>query len=413
MRHPFIDLLRDGPVRTLWVGLATSALGSQLYGIGIVWLAIDIAGTDAGFVPAAGQAAVVVMSLTAGLFVDRLPPRATMIATDLARALVTLTPVVLALTIGLTMPVLVLSVVVLSALHSIFDPLLYAGVPRLARSPERIQATNGLIDATVRLSRFAAPVLAGALAPVLPVIHLLTLNALSFLASAAALFRLGNALDPVAPVALPASPIARMLHGFAVVRRDRLMRRILAANTLAVMAWALGVTLGIPMLVAEHRSEGAGGLAAVGLLLGAYGGADLLSNLIVSARRPRRPWPFMHAGYVGMGIGLALVPPALLLPPEPFALPLAMLAAAMAGFGGPVFFLPMSTLVQTRFAGIDLAGVLRLRISLIAGSMMLGSAAGTWLFAGIGSAATVAGCGALIAAVGLSGLIWREAEMDG
>jgi predicted MFS family arabinose efflux permease len=408
MRHPFIDLLRDGPVRTLWIGLATSALGSQLYGIGIVWLAIDIAGTDAGFVPAAGQAAVVVMSLAAGLFVDRLPPRATMIATDLARAVVTLAPVALALTVGLSLPALVISVVLLSALHSIFDPLLYAGVPRLARTPERIQATNGLIDATVRLSRFAAPVAAGALAPILPVIHLLTLNALSFLVSAWALLRLGRAIDPEKPVALPASPIARMLHGFQVARRDRMMRRILVANTVAVMAWALGVTLGIPMLAAAQRGEGAGGLALVGLLLGAYGGADLLSNLVVSAYRPRRRWRFMHAGYVLMGGGLALVPAALLVSP-----PLAMLAAAAAGAGGPMFFLPMSTLVQTRFAGIDLAGVLRLRISLIAGAMMLGSLIGTWLFASLGAAATVTACGLAIAAVGLSGLVWRLREVDG
>lgn len=403
-RHPFIDLFRDRPLRTLWTGLVFSALGDQVQAIAIIWLAIEVAGAGAGFVPAANYAVVLVTGIAAGAFIDRLPVRASMIAIDLLRAAVIFVPVGLAFTTGLGLPMLVASVMALSALNAVFSPLFYACLPHLAGTPERIQATNGLVDATVRLSRLGGPLVAGLLATVVPTVHLLTFDALTFLISAVALWRLGSALDRPRDAALPASALARMLHGFAVVRRERAIRWLLIGNSITLAAWALGLTLGLSMLVAENP-VGDLGLAAAGFLLGAYGAGDLTSNIVVSALRPRRRWHFMLSGYLVLGFGLAVVPLAFTLLPPPSALPCAMLAAFVGGSGGPVFFLPMQTYFQTRLTGIDLAGLLRLRVSLIAGSMMLGTLAGPFAFAGMGAVATVLACGLVIAAVGAVGLI--------
>lgn len=403
-RHPFIDLFRDRPLRTLWTGLVFSALGDQVQAIAIIWLAIEVAGAGAGFVPAANYAVVLVTGIAAGAFIDRLPVRASMIAIDLLRAVVIFVPVVLAFTVGLGLPMLVASVMALSALNAVFSPLFYSCLPHLAGAPDRIQATNGLVDATVRLSRLGGPFIAGLLATVVPTVHLLTFDALTFLVSAIALWRLGTALDRPRDAGLPASALARMLHGFTVVRREVAVRWLLIGNSITLAAWALGLTLGLSMLVAENPI-GDLGLAAAGFLLGAYGAGDLTSNIVVSAHRPRRRWHFMLSGYLVLGFGLAAIPLALTLLPAAIALPAAMLASFVAGSGGPAFFLPMQTYFQTHLAGIDLAGILRLRVSLIAGSMMLGTLIGPFAFAGVGAVATVVACGLVIAAVGAVGLV--------
>ncbi len=403
-RHPFIDLFRDRPLRTLWTGLVFSALGDQVQAIAIIWLAIEVAGPGAGFVPAANYAVVLLTGLLAGAFIDRLPVRASMIALDLARAVVVFVPVLLAMTVGLSLFALVASMMLLSALHAVFSPLFYACLPHLARTPDRIQATNGLVDATVRLSRLGGPFIAGIAATVVPTVHLLTFDALTFLVSAAALWRLGPALDRPRDAGAPASALSRMLHGFTVARREKAVRWLLIGNSVTLAAWALGLTLGLSLLVAENP-VGDLGLAAAGFLLGAYGAGDLSSNVVVSAVRFRRRWQPMMLGYVVMGLGLAGIPLAFTLLPAPIALAGAMLVAFIAGTGGPIFFLPMQTYFQTHLAGIDLAGILRLRVSLIAGSMMLGTLIGPFAFAGVGAVATVVACGLVIATVGAVGLV--------
>lgn len=194
--HPFLVLLRDRDVRVLWAGLALSAIGDELYRVAIIWLAIGLVGTDAALLPAAQYAAVFAASLVAGAFADFLRPRAAMVLADLARAALALAPVVAAAILGSpTLPVLVTSAVALAAFSALFSPALLSGLPRLVPEPGRLLAANGLVDATARFARLAGPFLAGALAGILPILHLLTINAASFLASAIAVTVMGARCD--------------------------------------------------------------------------------------------------------------------------------------------------------------------------------------------------------------------------
>jgi hypothetical protein len=80
-----------------------------------------------------------------------------------------------------------------------------------------------------------------------------------------------------------------------------------------------------------------------------------------------------------------------------------MLAAVIAGTGGPLFFIPLITRTQTEFDGPDIARVWRLRLSIMAGSQLLASLVATWLFEVLGPALTVLGCGLFILAAGVAG----------
>jgi hypothetical protein len=86
-------------------------------------------------------------------------------------------------------------------------------------------------------------------------------------------------------------------------------------------------------------------------------------------------------------------------------LPLMAAAALLAGLGGPFFFLQFLATVQSRLRGADLTALLRLRLAIVAGAMMLGAAIGPLPFHALGAAATVMLCGTLIASVGAWGML--------
>ena len=44
--HPYVGLLKDRSVFTLWAGQALSDAGGELYRLGAIWLAVGMAGAD-------------------------------------------------------------------------------------------------------------------------------------------------------------------------------------------------------------------------------------------------------------------------------------------------------------------------------------------------------------------------------
>lgn len=183
---------------------------------------------------------------------------------------------------------------------------------------------------------------------------------------------------------------------------------LLLANTAVLAAWTLGLTIGVPLLVAELAATGKGGLGMLAFVMGAYGAGDFVSNVLVAARAPALPWRFMFAGYLVLGSGLALLATASAVVPGAARVPVMMVLAFGAGLGGPMFFLPMMTRLQVNLAGADLAGVVRLRMALTSAAMVAGAALGPWLFRVFGAAITVGGCGVLIACTGLVGAAARD-----
>ncbi|OAK62039.1 hypothetical protein A3K87_19310 [Variovorax paradoxus] len=410
--HPFIELLSERRTACLWAGLAFSGFGSELNRMAVLWLAIEVAGSSASLLPLAQHAVVLVVSLGAGLFAHRLSPRATMIGTDLVSALVAVLPVVLAGIYGLTLWSLVASAMALAALSALFQPALLSSIPHVAGTKERVQGVNALLDATTRLSRLTGPFAAGLLAAVLPVLHFLTVNAVSFLASAwavAAMGKLGKLGERPAAPAPPVPVSRRLMQGATLMVRHKDIRLLLLANTAVLAAWTIGVSLGLPFLVAQTGLSGLGlsGLGAVAALVAAYGAGDFLSNFWVAAHRPARLGRFMFNGYVVLGGALALVPLPFWLLPQAAWLPSMMAAAFVSGLGGPMFFIPMMTFLQTRLEGAELTSIIRLRLALTAAAMMAGAGLGSLLFGGLGAAVTVVMAGGLIALVGAWGSLWH------
>jgi hypothetical protein len=119
----------------------------------------------------------------------------------------------------------------------------------------------------------------------------------------------------------------------------------------------------------------------------------------------------MFLGYVAMGSGFSWLALSVWLLPADALLPAMMLGGLLAGLGGPFFFVPMITRMQTVFHGHDIARVFRLRLVVMAAAMLVASLLATWCFELMGAVATQLGCGLLILATGIVGhLLCRRVE---
>jgi DHA3 family macrolide efflux protein-like MFS transporter len=403
--------LRDAPIALLWGGLATSAVGDQLYAVVLSWIAVAVFGAAAGYLTALQAAIVLLTALGSGRWADRRTHRSVMIGADLSRAAALLVVVVAWLVVGWPAAwSLVLAVMVLAASQALFRPALQATLPGLVSDRTLLPATNGLLDSTDRLARLVGPSLVALLALWLPLAHFLTLDAATFLASATAIGLIGR-LRPLPRVAPDAAESfgAAIARGFRAMRAHALLGYVLGSTFVINGAWYAAMFLGLPLAI-EHlgvRGPGGSGLGAYGLVISAYGCTNLLATVVVGNRTlPVRPGRLMFSGSMTTGTGILLLGAAIALPMAPAArLPCLMAAGGMAGIGGPMSDVTIATLRQTLLATADMAAAMRAHMTMTNLGALTGMLMAPVLFRNVGIAGTMALCGVAIVLTGMTGLL--------
>jgi len=412
MAHPYVALLRDRRIRVLWIGLATSAIGGQLYGVGALWLAAELAGPNAALLVTAQSAAILAVSVLGGPLVEAMPRRGFLVSVDLLSAAACAVVVAASAMSGLSFPLLVAVSVVLGAMGAMHRPVFLSSLPALAPSSE-LRAANGLFDSTIRVAQASGPFLAAAVLAVLPAIHLLTANAVSFLASAWAVAAVGRTLDRRSspPDGARAGFFRRLARGVHAANACPGVWSALITTGVRGGSYALGFTVAVPLIFVEDGG-GAGGLASVAIVFGAAAATELLAGPLVVLSAPARPLRRQFEGYVAVGVSQALVGAAALLPgPGRIA---AMVAAALAmGVGHSIAGLQMLTFFSSRLSSDDYAAVLRLRLVLVISAMMAATAAGPFVLPLIGPAMTAFACGVVATVTALVSLFGRPARSLG
>lgn len=179
----------DGEFRKLWAGQAVSVVGSNITLIALpLTAALTLAATpqEMGLLTAAGWLPILLFSLIAGVWADRLRRRPVLIATDVARAVILGTIPVAALLGALTIAHILIAAFLAGAMSVLFRsayvPFIPALVPR-----------EGLVDANARLAlnesvaRVLGPSLGGVLVQVVTAPVAIAADAVSFLVSAYAI----------------------------------------------------------------------------------------------------------------------------------------------------------------------------------------------------------------------------------
>jgi MFS family permease len=168
-----------------WVGQTISNLGSSFTLFALPLLVFKLTGSplNLGLIMTFEFLPYLLFGLVLGAWVDRVDRRRMMIATDVARAVVIASIVVLA---GLDMLAVWWVYVVgfvSSTLKICFDAGEFAAIPSLVGTDDLVTA-NGRIQASYSAALFFGPLMAGGILAVAPIQTVLLFDALSFLASA-------------------------------------------------------------------------------------------------------------------------------------------------------------------------------------------------------------------------------------
>ena len=411
--HP----LRSAPVALLWGGLSLSALGDQLYAVALTWIAVAVFGANAGYLSALQASVALVAVLAIGRWADRWDQYRSMIAADLVRSgfLAAVVAVWLA-TGGPSALQLVSAIVVLAIGQAVFKPSLQLMLPSVVSDKRLLPAANGVLDATDRSARLLGPGLVALLAGFVPAVHFLTLDALSFLGSAAALLLIGH-LRPGLPRIRRVEPetlwqgIARGVRAMAA---HKLLGYSLAVTGLLNGTWYAVFYLGLPLMIEQHGTTGSG-LGAYGLVLSAYGCTNLAATVYFAPRLPwRRPQFQMFGGNLVVGAGLAALGLADLLPTA-WLVPGLAAAAAFGAIGGPMQDIPLAVLRQTRLPPSDIAAGMRAYMAASSAGTLCAMLLAPALIAVGGVVLIVICCGLTYLGVGAVGLArhadWLEPEL--
>lgn len=389
--------LRQPHLALLWFSQLLSAIGDHLYEIGIVWLSVQTVGSGAGWVLSAGATARLIFGLFGGVYADRWDRRRTMIAVDLIRAVAVLTLPLAALWGNLTVPHLALVAAVLGAVGALFDPALQASLPGLTREVQTLQAMNGLLDITPRMARIIGPALAGLLIAMMPLSHLFTLDGMTFLISAIALFRLAQAFQGIEREASPSvrpSLWAELAGAIRLVRANASLWWSLWGLAAINFLWSIAFSVGVALFANIMFN---GDARAYGLLVGAYGVGNVISNLVVSHMPIHRPALWFFLGKTVLGVGFLVLAVAQ-------NLPLALLGSAIAAIGGPMGDIPLLTTIQQAFPSNQIGKIYSLRMTVSGAGASLGLVAAAPLFVVVAPGVGIGACAVLMIGMGLVGI---------
>lgn len=278
---PLGRALRSGPFRRFFAARTVSQWGDTFNSVAIVILVYRLTGSGlrVGATVAFEILPVLLFGLVAGAVVDRLPRRRILVAADLGRAGIA----GLLAVYSHNLPVVYAAAFGLSAFGVFFAPAAASVVPALVAGDAVVGANSAVWSAAV-VSQIALAPAAGGLVAAAGAAPAFTINAVSFLASAALLVRLKLPTRPVGP---PTRRLAELTEGLKAVRASRFLATLAGVQALAALS--AGATSALLVVLAErHLHVGAGhfGLLIAAIGVGAGFGPLLFQRVVHDIRRP-------------------------------------------------------------------------------------------------------------------------------
>ena len=330
--------LRERNFRLLWIGRSASQLGDLLSFVALTFAVLGLhgSGTDLGLVIASYSLPSMLFLLVGGVWADRLPRRAVMIAADLVRGVAQSVLAVAVLSGSASVPLFMLIAFTSGTAQSFFQPASTGLVPE-AVSPEQLQQGNALISLSQSAAFLIGPVLSGILVVLIGPGWVFAIDAASFAISALALATLRLRL---APRPAHGSFVADLKTGWQEVRSRGWLPPSLLAFTFVNLSFAAFLVLG-PVVMADTY----GGAADWGLVLGAMGLGGLLGGGAALRWKPARPLIAVFAlmALNPLRLGVLSFTPAL-----PIVLAAAVIAAAATTLGDTVWHTTLQRQIPTR-----------------------------------------------------------------
>ena len=302
------------------IGLATSLIGNHIYLVTLAWVAVQTTTpANVGLILLAGAIPQAALLLIGGVFVDRIGPKPTIIASDVLRTLIMIVFAIV-VTGGSVSPWLLGVLAVLFGLvDGFFLPAVNAAprylVPR--RSITRVVAAKTIV---ARGAEFAGAPLGSWLLVVASAAAAFWVNAWLFAASVVllAMTRMaipeeeasGQDASDAEPTSKqpPVSVWADLKEGIRLIRGYRTLTTLLVVVFVTEFGFSGPMMAGVPLLA----NETGWGVRTIGWVLGGFGlGAAAAAGLLLWRKNVRHTGFVALSGLTAMGVsvvGLGLLP---------------------------------------------------------------------------------------------------------
>jgi predicted MFS family arabinose efflux permease len=289
--------------RIVWGGTFASNVGTWMQNVILAAFAYELtrSTTFVGVLYFGQLGPLLFLSAVGGALADMLDRRRLLITTQLAQMALSFVLATFAAFDHPSRSAIVACVFAIGIANALSAPALSAVLPTLVPRPDLSGAVS-LQSVQMNASRVIGPAIGGVLYPAFGAAPVFALNALTYLFAVAAVWAVPFAPQPRSE---DESGSSRLLAGFRVARRDRLVRRTL--TTMATMSFFSLAFVGLmPALAAEHLGMRPRSLA-YGLLYASFGagaalGAVSIGTLFVSQSKPR----IVRLGFIAFAGLLAL-----------------------------------------------------------------------------------------------------------
>jgi MFS family permease len=341
LRLPSGGLWRHPDFMKLWTGQAISEFGSQVSQLAIPWVALVTLHATAFEVATLGTVEFlpfVLLTLPAGVLVDRWPRRIVLILGDLGRAVLLLSIPIAYATGHLTLAQLYV-VGFLVGIHTVFFDVAYQSYLPALVDREALVEGNSKLNVTSSGAQLAGPGLGGGLIAVATAPYALLVDAFSFLVSGA--FTAAIRKREVLPERGERRHLlVELWEGLRYVLRHRLL--LPQAISTGTSNFFTSLSFSILIVYAHNQLGMSSGLIGLSFSLGAFGW------MIGAAKAD---WFRRKLGVGGASMfGAALTGPAsLLIPfaPKSFPVPFLVASGALMGFGAVVYNIQQVSLRQS------------------------------------------------------------------
>ena len=286
----FLGLMRNRNYALLWSGQLISEMGNRFHWVAVSLWVYFLTQSAAAVSLAISSMFVgsLLVSLWAGVFVDRLNRKAILIASDLVRAaLVALIPTLIPISLWLVY----LDLMLISVATAFFRPAIFAVVPQVV--PRRdLMAANSFFTAMDTGTEILGPIMAGFLAQSYGYAPLLYADSLTYVFSALCVFAMGLSPQMRPERGLDVRAVwGSVVEGLRYIRRDELQRALFILIFPATLVGAGLNALQTPLAKGEiaitdaefgtFQSVWGLGFVVASLLLGWYGTVFRKSRLII------------------------------------------------------------------------------------------------------------------------------------
>jgi MFS family permease len=298
---PTFRAFRNRNFSLFWWGQVVSLMGTWMQRVGQAWLVLEITGSPLalGTVAAAQFLPISVLTLFAGVWVDRLPKRRILLATQMAALVLALVLAVLVHLDSVRLWHVYVLAIMLGLINAIDNPARKSFLMEIVGRGDLVNAV-ALNSTLFNAARIVGPAVGGFLISTIGLAPCFYLNAASFVAVLIGLHLMDERLLNPSTRVSRGPVLAQLREGLAyVLRTPSMLTIVILMFTLGTFAYNFNTTL--PLVARDVLGQGAGGFGA---LLSAQGLGSLVLALVVASRQRVSEWG-LFVGASGVALLLA------------------------------------------------------------------------------------------------------------